>query len=305
MRGAWSVLIFVLVAISVASADARVRLASSPTPTRMGRRPSPYSAIKNNLQDMADTLLGLPKSGVWVHEKMLYKVIGATSGDKFGQRDCMSCLLEGVDKGYWGNKRRDCVLLRQGAMTGFSHENSKYSIAYQNYGDDELFPAGNLDMDPIVGRSRWFRSGETLVVNVRDQLDIVEELMGETPELDDEVALRRQNNYTSFVKGVEEDGGYARFDVPYVAYKHRDIWGEGIVANPKYAYMRRAFKPKDMAKIEKYMRLMIIASNKFGKLEVRDGELVPSGSARAARGDVHQERYRSNHKRSEFFFAIW
>ena len=58
----------------------------------MGRRPSPYEAIKNNLQDMADTLLGLPESGVWVHEKALYKVIGGTpgapmSGDKFGPRD--------------------------------------------------------------------------------------------------------------------------------------------------------------------------------------------------------------------------
>jgi len=104
------------------------------------------------------------------------------------------------------------------------------------------------------------------------------------------IELRRQNNYTSFVKGIEEDGGYARLDVLYVLYKYRHIWGEGIVANPKYAYMRRTFRPNDMAKIERYKMLMIIGSNKYGKLEVRNGDLLPSSSTRAARGNVHQER---------------
>jgi len=270
----------------------------------MGRRPSPYEAIKNNLQDMSDALLWLPESGVWVHEKALYKVIGGTpgapmSGDKFGPRDCMNCLLNGIDKGYWGNKKKDYIQLRQGAMTGFSDKKSEYGVAYQNFGDHKHFPSGKLDMDPAVGRPRWFRSGEALVeVNV--QLQIAEELMGELPELDEEVEQRRQSNYTSFVKGVEEDGGYACFDIPYVAYKYRDIGGEDIVANDRYPYMRRAFKPKDLAKIEVYMRLIVIASNKFGKLEVQEGELVPSSSSCPARGDVHQDRYRLDHKRSEY-----
>jgi len=79
-------------------------------------------------------------------------------------------------------------------------------------------------------------------------------------------------------------------DVPYVLYKYRHIWGEGIVANPKYAYMRRMFRPNGMAKIERYTMLMIIGSNKYGKLEVHDGDIIPSSSTRAARSDVHQER---------------
>ncbi len=39
--------------------------------------------------------------------------------------------------------------------------------------------------------------------------------------------------------------------------------------------MWQALKLKDMAKIEKYMRLIIVASNKYGKLEVKEGKLAP------------------------------
>ncbi len=168
LHSAGSLLTFVLLVHIITIVVAGIGQASPAVWATMGRQPLPYTAIKNNLQDMADDLLGLPESGVWVHEKVLHKVIGATSGAKFGPCDCMSCLIEGIDKGYCGNKRKDFIKSRQGTMTGFSNEGSDYGITYQVFGDDELFPSGMLDVDLIVGRERWFRSGEALVeVNVQ------------------------------------------------------------------------------------------------------------------------------------------
>ena len=235
---------------------------------------------------MANSLLELPESGVWVHEMVLHKIVGTTSGPKFGHRDCLTFLIQGVEKGYWGNKKGDSIRCDHGALIGFAQEGTDHKIAYQNFGRDEPFPSGHLDTDPIFGRPRWFRSGQALM-DVQLQLQIVEELMGESPGLKEDVELRRQANYSSFVKGIAEDGGYSRFDVPYVAYEYRDVWGADIAVNERYHHRRRAFKPKDFATIENYMRLMVAASNKAGgQLQVNDDKLIPSSSSRPARGNV-------------------
>jgi hypothetical protein len=239
---------------------------------------------------MATALLDLPESGVWIHERQLYNIIGATSGEKFGRRDCLTCLVAGIEKGYWGNrtgkgKSKDFLSVEQGAMIGFAQEGTQHHVSFQKFGADELFPGGRLDSSPGVGKPRWFRSGEALV-EVEDQLRIVNQLMGETAGLDEDTELRRQKNFIAFVKGDDQDGGFARHDVPYIAYEWRDIWGPGITANPKFPHRRRAFKPRDLKKIENYMRLMILASNKYGKLEVKEGQLVRSSSTRTSGGDV-------------------
>ena len=123
-------MILVLVAMAVDTTEARFGVSSCASQATMGRRPSPYRIIKGKLQGMADALLGLPESGVWVHEKQLYKVIGATSGDKFGPRNCMSCLIDGIEKGYWWNinKKDDYTTLKQGALVRFSQETSEHKV---------------------------------------------------------------------------------------------------------------------------------------------------------------------------------
>ncbi len=68
--------------------------------------------------------------------------------------------------------------------------------------------------------------------------------------MDEDVKEYWQNNVMSFVKGIAKDGGYSRFDVSYIAYKWRDIWGQGIIANPRYAHTRRAFYPKDLKRLK-------------------------------------------------------
>ena len=54
------------------------------------------------------------------------------------------------------------------------------------------------------------------LANIGVQLQIVDELLGESPGLSQDVEQRRQENYTAFLKGVEEDEGYRKFDVPTI-----------------------------------------------------------------------------------------
>ncbi len=155
--------------------------------------------------------------------------------------------------------------VEQGAKIGFSQEGSYHRVVFQRFGTDELFAGGRLDLAPGVGKPRWFRSGDALV-DVEDQLRIVDQLMGETPEVDEDTKLCRQNSYMSFAKGVDQDGGFARHDVPYITYEWRDIWGPDIRAKTKFPHRCRAFNLNDLQKIENYTRLMILASNKYSNL---------------------------------------
>ncbi len=54
------------------------------------------------------------------------------------------------------------------------------------------------------------------------QKDILQELMSEVPGLDEVEEERRQSNYTSFVKEVDENGGYRKMDVPDITYRYQE-----------------------------------------------------------------------------------
>ena len=97
----------------------------------------------------------------------------------------MSCLVDGIEKGYWGRKTRgkeDFVDVSQGALIGFSQEGSNHHVKFQEFQRKEPFPAGRLDTSPVVAEPRWFRAGETLV-EIQHQLQIVDELLGEAGEI--------------------------------------------------------------------------------------------------------------------------
>ena len=73
----------------------------------------------------------------------------------------------------------------------------------------------------------------------------------------EDVEERRQDNYTSFLKTLDKNGGYRKHDVPEIAYEYRDIWGPNIIINETFVkhgrVQRRAFKPVDLERIEYYL----------------------------------------------------
>ena len=88
---------------------------------------------------------------------------------------------------------------------------------------------------------------------------------------------RRHNNFTYFLKDVKRDGVYMKQNVPSIAHEYLHVWGEGVKVNQKFvqdSYVtRRDFHQADPNRIEGYMRLMVVASNRVGRLSVKDGKL--------------------------------
>lgn len=228
---------------------------------------SPYSVIKDKLRGIAHSFNNIPDSPVWIHEKQIYDLASVPSGPKFGQRSSLSLLLKGMEDGYWGNKRRKDSIDTGLPIADFS-ESSAYRISYQEHGGLEQFLGGTLDSNPSTNHPRWFQFGSALT-NVETQKEIVDNLIGKDSTLPKDVALRRKNNYTAFYQQKKNDDGYANFDVPSIAYKYRDIWGQDITPpNKDYINLetgviqRRAFEPDDLSQIEFYLRMMLAASNK-------------------------------------------
>ena len=252
----------------------------------MSSRDDLYPVLKNKLCDMAQLLLELPDSGVWIHEKSLSKLLKLPSGVNFGPRKALTFLIRGIQQGYWGDRRADHIKCNFGCFD-LAEGESNSRVVYQKFGKPEAFVGGKeLEYDMKKVRPRWFKAGEPLM-DVRTQLQIAEALLGETPGISEEVEQRRQRYHTSFLKCADEDGGYGKYDVPTVAYEFRDIWGEEVLANKKYVkdgyVQRRAFKPEDLIKIEYHMRMILVASNRIGKLHICRGQLVPHTSIRSDR----------------------
>ena len=166
-------------------------------------------------------------------------------------------------------------------MFEFSNENqpNAFNMWYQCHGDYEEFTGGHLDTKVSTHRPRWFRKDKP-TTDVRTQLEIVNALIGNVKGLADNVASRRHNNFAAFVRNDgTDDAGYERKDVMDIIHDYEDELD--ICSNASGRY-----QPDDLERVKDALRLMIVASDKAGKLEVRNGQLVPSKSLRAARGDT-------------------
>lgn len=57
-----------------------------------------HQELGEKLLDLADALLGIcPNYDVWIQEKQLYKLLKIKSGKYYGQRDCLSSIISGID----------------------------------------------------------------------------------------------------------------------------------------------------------------------------------------------------------------
>eukprot|EP00984_Skeletonema_dohrnii_P002262 scaffold791_cov78-Skeletonema_dohrnii-CCMP3373.AAC.2 len=157
-----------------------------------------YGQLKNKTVAFVKAMYNLPGSPVWVHENVLYNVIGITTGDTFGKKDVMTYLLQGIKKGYFGNKKTDSINLDYDA-SDLSQESNAYNMTYQVHGDYENFDGGTLQQKVSSARPRWFRKG-TPVTNVKTQTNIVNALIGNEKGLSEEVSSRRRNNFKSFIR---------------------------------------------------------------------------------------------------------
>ena len=84
------------------------------------------------------------------------------------------------------------------------------------------------------------------------------------------IVITRQTNYKAFVQNDgTDDTGYMRNDVMSIIREYEVELKIRCGTNGRY-------DPEDLERVKDVLRLMIVASNKAGKLEVRNGQLVPS-----------------------------
>ncbi len=234
---------------------------------------------------LAEAMLNIPENenAVWIHEKALYNVIGIKRGAMYGRRDVMTYLLNGIKKGHFGNKRgKEGHVLLGYRISLQENEPNKYNVACQHHGDNEKFDKGlHQTGEPSNSRPRWYRKGVALT-DVSTQIKVVNALIGNQKSLAVEVASHRQTNYKAFVQNDgTDDTGYVRNDVMSIIREYEVELKIRCGTNGRY-------DPEDLERVKDVLRLMIVASNKAGKLEVRNGQLVPSKSLRAARGDTEK-----------------
>ena len=182
-----------------------------------------YGPLKDKLVGLVEAMMNLPQAPVWIHEKALYNLVGITGGTTHGRNEVLTYLLEGIKKGYFGNKRKDVITLAYGASDLLDESNSnEYNMTCQRYGVPEQFQGGSLSENEQNVRPRWFRKGVALF-DVKTQTDIVDELIGESNELESSVATRRRNNFAAFVRNDgTDDAGYERKDVMNIIFDYED-----------------------------------------------------------------------------------
>jgi hypothetical protein len=166
------------------------------------------------LLDLADALLAIcPNCNVWIHEKQLYKLLKIKKGLNFGQRDCLSSIISGIDKGRWGGQRNPAVKRESGPIAGFALGNSDNSrVRFQEYGRPKPFEGGtNAVGDAKLNVPRYFVLG-TPLCTLNEQMAIIDELIGVTNTLPDDVKKRRRDNFKKFNNCDINDGQYSELD---------------------------------------------------------------------------------------------
>jgi hypothetical protein len=219
---------------------------------------------EGEMERLVSALMNLPASPVWINERHIYTAISLPQGQAFGRFHALSCLISVIKKGYGGNKRKEgdpyfCV---DSKYAGCSfNEQSGHKIAFQEYGAFESFHAGEF-AEPVEGRPRWFCLGEQAICNLKTQLAIMAEAVGdESIELDDCTRARRKAGFAAFFFEAKVDGGYSMVDVPQIAYNNYQefplIFKKGVSSKLE-CISRDVFDTQELSEFEELLRHIIV-----------------------------------------------
>jgi hypothetical protein len=89
---------------------------------------SPFPHVKGEIGGLVDNLFGLPYSSVWIHEMQLFYLIKVRARKNYGKRDVLSLMLDGIRKGYCGNKQKNDFVLFPYIAANLSEEQNQHNI---------------------------------------------------------------------------------------------------------------------------------------------------------------------------------
>jgi len=120
---------------------------------------SPFPHVKGEIGGLVDNLFGLPYSSVWIHEMQLFYLIKVRARKNYGKRDVLSLMLDGIRKGYCGNKQIMISLhFHTSPQTCLNSKISTTLLLYKFYGRAEPFLRGrDTSKIPLI-KPRWRRT---------------------------------------------------------------------------------------------------------------------------------------------------
>jgi len=133
-------------------------------------------------------------------------------GPEHGPSDVLTCILGCLKKGFGGNKKQKTQVFTGHAAVDLFAENNSFGIFCQTFGATEEFQRGHLTTEMSLHKPRWFRFRNKCAIEVREQLKIAKELVGDVPvegSSDDpgvlprRIIMRRKESYVEFYRGEE------------------------------------------------------------------------------------------------------
>ncbi len=244
---------------------------------------SAYYLVEGKLQDYCQKLMNFPHSPFWIHEKVVSDAIGLPTGKgDHGQSEALSALLDCIKKGHGGkqNNRTTTGV----AACDLADQRNGSNVCYQFKGAKEAFQRGELAEKPKISSPRWFHFGDDHSFEVGRQLDIVNNLTGnckpgtidnEDPDVIPRFCIKRRGKlYKHFFSGAKKECiRYLNYDVPVIAARFADSWDGVQISTRSKIPRRRSFHPDKLEEIEHDFRLILLVSNKVGRLDYDSNSL--------------------------------
>jgi hypothetical protein len=240
------------------------------------------------------SLMNLPASPVWINERHIYTAISLPQGQTFGRYHSLSCLVNIIKKGYCGNKKKKddpyFVVDQKYAHCSFNEQNP-HNIAIQEYGSKESFDAGGIS-ESVIRTPRWFCFGGRAICNLKTQLSIMAEAVGDDSiSMDDSTRTRRKAGFVPFFFGANVDGGYSMVDVPRIAYENHHYF-PSLFDKSQSSFVdantgglqhlsRDVFDSEELSKFEDILRHIIVGKVDGSKVLVSGDKWVLQKTHRA------------------------
>lgn len=207
----------------------------------------------------------------------------------------MSLIISGKDKGYWGKQWSPDVRRKSGPIVGFAMggESNESRVKFKEFGCVEQFEGGTDEVGEVKSNNkpRYFVFGEP-ICRVREQVAIIDKLIGASNMLSNDVQKWCQANFMKFYNCNTNDGQYSQLDSLAVMSKHfDDIFRNyydgrayGVMVSPRC----NAFDACDLLRMEGIMRLMMVATIPcLGGINIVNDNLVPNRNTRETRSNTN------------------
>jgi hypothetical protein len=250
---------------------------SSSTPTANRVLIEIFDFAQNTMAEWVKSLEGLNGTKWYIHERVMACQLAMIPQETKSVREQLSILLAGLKKGGFGSKhKKTWISTGHAPMDLEAAEGNSLNVHYLPHGDREEFARAHLAEKRFVHAvPRYFWVGVVSHVlhpiTIRDQLDLLEAIMGKASSLNMKTRIRRQSSWLPFLN--QERGSIVKqfreeVDVPNIARQFEHLF-DG---------------PQNLTGVEHQIRELLLCSNvaTTRRSSLRRGEGVTKKGSRTS-----------------------